>query len=337
MGAGGTPANEVVASIGSGKDYADIATWEAATDDDCVNGFGVGDYSDPCSPVGELYDEDYSEAITFSGATTDSTHYRRLSVAAGERHSGDFPKVDSGAKVTGVSVVSEDYFELEWMIVELNSTVTGIVVSGGQDVLLRLIICEMGTNGYDAFSLQPGNGTNPVAENCIGITRRGGSTAASTFVCGYQDGVKLRNCVGWAKNTVTRNAFGSYGNYTNCIGLAPNSAAFGDTSYGDWNVGSDTTAPGANSDQYDNTAAADLFEDTTDTAEDLHLKAAADGNYEGTDLSAYFTDDMDGDVRDDWDIGPDEYVVAPVGAIMNQINTQSINLGADLFDGALIA
>ena len=42
--------------------------------------------------------------------------------------------------------------------------------------------------------------------------------------------------------------------------------------------------------------------------DDYHLKAAATGvRGEGTDLSAYFTTDVDGETRVAWDIGADEY------------------------------
>ena len=316
MGQGGTPTNEVVATIGTAKDHTDIVTWEAATDDDCVNGFGVGIYSSPCSPVGEAYDTgDFSGNLTITGATTDSTHYRRLTVAAGERHSGDFPKVDTGAKNTGFIMVDEDYAEVEWLLIDTaaQSSFSAFDVQGGQDVLLRNMICDAPASKNNAFRVTPGNSKNAVVENCIGITRRAAASAYS-FRSDGLDGTLWRNCTAYGVgNNANVRGFGQ-GEPTNCIAIVRALAIAFTTpeGSGNYNIGSDTTAPGANS--IDNETAAGLFADTTGDAEDLHLKddaTAASGA--GTDLSAFFTDDIDGDTRSDWDIGADEVVGAPAG------------------------
>jgi len=313
MGAGGTPANEVVATIGSGKDHADILTWEAATDEDCTAGWGAGIYASPCSPVGQIEeDADFTDAVTFSGATTDGTHYRRLTVAEAYRHSGDFPKVDVGAKNTAYVLVAEDYFEMEWLLVEAGGSMSNfasINQTGGQDALYRNVICDVSTSGYQAFRLEPGSGKNPVVENCIGITRRS-HASTEAFYSNYLNGCKWRNCTGLGLGASNDEIY-TYGEPTNCIGIGGGATAVYKNSEGagDYNIGSDTTAPGANS--VDNVAAADLFADTTAGAEDLHLKAddtAASGL--GADLSAYFTDDIDGDARSDWDCGSDEFISA---------------------------
>ena len=56
-----------------------------------------------------------------------------------------------------------------------------------------------------------------------------------------------------------------------------------------------------------NLSSADQFVNTTEGSEDLHLKSGSDLIDAGTDLSSYFTDDIDGQSRTGaWDIGADE-------------------------------
>lgn len=108
------------------------------------------------------------------------------------------------------------------------------------------------------------------------------------------------------------------------------------------NGSSDATSPDGAA--YRNWAAADQFVSTEGGSEDLHLKAGADAIDEGTDLEETPTGvnfDIDNFDRHAegvvWDIGADEYVAAAVGAIIKQINSQGVDLGADLFNGTLIA
>jgi len=325
MGQGGTPANEVVATIGVAKDHATPEAWATATEEDCTSGWGAGDYSAACSPVGQIdEDADYNTACNIGGATTDATHYRRLTVAAAYRHEGDYPKNDVGAKQTAYVVIDEDYFEMEWLLVDAGSSMSGfssVNVTGGLNVLIRQLIADVSTSGFAAYKMSPGNDQYTVVENCIGITRRD-HNSAQVFSAGYQDDVLWRNCTGWGKGASNDEVF-EYGEPTNCIGISEGSGTVFSSSEGsgDYNIGSDETAPGANS--HDNKSAADLFADTTDTAEDLHLKAAVDGSYEGADLSASapgFTDDIDGDTRSDWDIGADEIAAAGVNVPVSAVS-----------------
>lgn len=74
----------------------------------------------------------------------------------------------------------------------------------------------------------------------------------------------------------------------------------------DYNMSSDTTAPGTNSQI--SKAASNQFVSISPGSEDLHLKAGSDAIENGTDLSGTFAIDIDGQVRSvPWDIGADEY------------------------------
>jgi len=93
-----------------------------------------------------------------------------------------------------------------------------------------------------------------------------------------------------------------------------NNASF-DNGHKDY-YGSESTQNGgsnnASSDSTGNTglqnlSSADQFVNITEGSEDLHLKSGSDLIDAGTDLSSYFTDDIDGQSRTDaWDIGADE-------------------------------
>ena len=91
---------------------------------------------------------------------------------------------------------------------------------------------------------------------------------------------------------------------------------------GDYNISSDNSAPGAHS-QHNKTLDDIKFVSTTPGSEDLHIQADSCARDAGTDLSSYFTDDIDGDTRSGaWDIGADEYISE--GGVMTQSETFSV-------------
>jgi len=312
--------NPIEKSVGAtARDYSTIIGWESDTDSNCTTGFGSGDYASPCSPVGVLYDDaDFNEAVTIGGATTSEDYHRKLTVAEGERHDRAFPKSSVGAKITGgeFNIGSfDDWFELEWVILYAAST--------GSTDLLYFKYLHNSTTAYvrqviidnaDYYAIQSSDGGlsyEVMYENCIFISRRGGG-ASVTNVDSSPSTHNFDNCTLYQAG----DAHGARGgNYTNCISIVQSSsrdAFFGGTT-GDYNIcgntngSGDTTAPGANS--IDNVLGSDLFADLTPGAEDLHLKSdstVAAGA--GTNLSAYFTIDIDGETRSNWDIGADEYV-----------------------------
>lgn len=241
----GTPANPVLKTIkGSGGDHADIAAWAADTDDNCVTGWGAGDYASACSPTGVLYSEDYAGAVTFTGATTDITHYRTLTVAAGNRHNGAFPKVPAGARVTGYLQMQEDYFLLEWEIVEAGSSMSSfcsVDYDSGSGGLIRKLVIDVSTSGYACIRIDAGNSTAIEIHNCFGIARR--SSDASCFRGGYQDDSKAKNCTCWVVGDGSF-AFGAYLECKNCIGLGTTGGTdFASTCTGNYNISGDGTAP----------------------------------------------------------------------------------------------
>jgi len=298
---GGT--NEVVESIGAtGRDYSTIAAWESATDEDCTTGWGTGVYADPCSPMGDCYDDaDFDERYVLSGATTDSTHYRRLTVHVGERHVGK-----EGAGVTLVidqeyDVVIQDlYIVIEWFLLTGTGNRSGPNnAPENSRCMIRNIVCAT-TESMSFYIANCGAGTEAYLRNCsiYGMSQYG-IHGASTIPWIVQ------NCsiLGTADYTLR------YATCTNVIASSSTGTHIFFNCTGDYNIGSDTSAPGGHS--IHSIAPADLFESIVSGSEDLHLKddnTAASGA--GSDLSASFTTDIDGETRTDWDIGADEYVSA---------------------------
>jgi len=304
----GTAANEVVKSVGTGRDYATIALWEDATTGDCTSGWGAGDYAAACSPVGDCYDDaDFTESPVIAGATTDNTHYRRLTVHAGERHAG---KNGTGVKVIGSITWTDAFGICEWLIGEHNAGTHCFIVTAlaadPADVLIQNIVLQCSTSTLKGFSLEPGASDTVVLtiRNCAVGTR---DQYGDAFSGGNNHDVVCQNCSAYVLED--EKAF-MYVDCTNCIGIVPGP---GDAYYvctGDYNIGSDKTAPGEHSIDDESS---DIFVSVADGSEDLHLASGATAADDaGDDLSGTFTIDIDGDTRVDWDIGADEYV-APAG------------------------
>lgn len=324
--------NPVEKSIGAAsRDYSTIAGWESDTDDNCVTGFGAGDYASPCSPVGVLYDDaDFNEVVTISGATTSENYHRKLTVAEGERHDGGFPKSPVGVTITDlVQILNYDnWFELEWVII-YRASLGGYglylqYLNNSTTLYVRNIIVDIAD--YHGV-LQSDGGLSYTVEmyNSIIIARRGGGGRCLNFDASPSTAI-FRNCTAYYAG----DGYGAFGNnntyYYNTIAVGGGArAAWYGTGNGDYNAGgnsngsTDTTAPGINS--IDSIDPDLVFTDTTDGAEDLHLLSGstvvAAG---GTSQSTYFTIDIDGDTRSNWDIGADEYVSSGSTLLPNMLN-----------------
>ena len=282
---GGT--NEVVKSVGAtGRNYPDTATWEADTDEDCTAGWGAGDYADPCSPVGDCYDDADLAGAIIAGATTDSTHYRTLTVHSGQRHAG---VNGSGVNLTSAVTLNGDaYAVVEWILFTGAVNHPILALNAGTGLMFQQLV--LATTGN--YGIKGGDPTKNFARNCIAHGQ-----AYRSF---YR--VTAQNCS--VLTDPTTHAF-YMAAPTNCIACGSGAGAWLSAS-GDYNVGT-LTPPGGNS--IDGVAAADIFANIGEGTEDLHLLSdATAASAAALDLSAYFTDDIDADTRSDWDIGADECV-----------------------------
>ena len=307
------PANEVIKTVGAtARDHSTIIAWEAATDDNCVAGFGAGDYSDPCSPVGDCYDDgDFTDNVTIAGATTDATHYRRLTVHDGERHDGT--NNGTGVKSTKYLLIGnyDDYFIAEWLIIDVadgdgtNNTAAYFTYShNGTTLTVRECVIECS----DYYCIQTNDGglsRDVYVQNCICY---GAKAGGRTIRADTSDDI---NCQNVSAYTATNSTVFYYTDCANCIGINNGAAVTYDNCTGDYNIGDDTSAPGVNSIDNETTA---IWKSVAGGSEDLHLAdGATAADDAGDDLSGTFTVDIDDETRVDWDIGADEYVSAPAG------------------------
>jgi len=278
--------NETVQSIGAtGRNHSTIAAWEAATDVDLVaSGY---------SPVGECYDDADLAGFVMDGATTSADYYRRLTVAVGQRHDGT-------AYGGGVNSVGADYTHqlrefygvVEWLICS-GSDALGLRSYGGPENSRHWYrSCVVACSGEYGFCVETmGAGSEVTAENCV---------VHSAALYGFYYVTTLYNCSILGANRGVR-----FAACYNVISIGGVTACFADCT-GSNNISGDATDAGG--DTINNVDKDDIFTNTGGGTEDLHLKSdvtAASGA--GADLSAYFTTDIDGDTRVDWDIGADEY------------------------------
>ena len=314
--------NEDVKTFGAagyGRDYTSLATWEDATDIDCVTG--------TTSPVLECYKDAGSYAISsgfeISGADTSATYFRVLRAASGSRHSG---VPGSGVKFAcSAEVTLYDHYlhisDLEWVGAFNSSSVCGPLSDyfGYGRLYVEIVGC--------LFSA-----TNSGSELGYGL-----KLPCESQACGY---LKVVNCIaydcdgaGFYLNasasfcsSCTSAGNGTYGFryvtyepiYKNCI-ASGNATADWNTAGGDTgtthNLSGDATAPAAGTYYRSKTL---YFMAAQGRTGDYRIAPAdLDAKGKGTDLSAdgtfAFDDDSAFNLRSGaWDLGASNY--APAGS-----------------------
>jgi len=308
-------------------------TWyPTANGNDTTNAWTPTDAGDSVIAVAECHKDDHSGIITdqpdINGSTTDATNYLKITVHVDDRHTGT---ASSGCRVNLAGTlwgfgVGDDYVQVEWL--ELKN---------------------WGANGYHRTALGLGN-AGCVASNLIIHDQVTGNTGCAVSLTLTS---KLMNCFIWddegeanglvrtSKNATAEvynctvyasgsgmDCYSNYGEYlnvstlklVNCIGISESGTCFNDHAYGSWtagsnyNLSSDTTAPGANAVKSVNIDAQFVTKGT-----DHHLVVGSGAIDTGTDLVdtpanvKYDIDNRDRDAEGDtWDIGADEYVATEV-------------------------
>lgn len=282
---------------GGGKDYSSLATWEQATDINCVTG--------TTSPVLEVYAGAHDDNDELDGATTSSTYFRIVRPADGEGHSG-IPKVDGSVAAfvqsdsgNDVLRIGENYTWFQDLVVKATSNATNseyncITETGTGNGFCGTLCVDStnsGTGMHHGFLVY--NGCIYVNNLSINMETRGfifiATTSAFVYNCTASEndvgfwnntsGQELINCLSSGNSSVDIDT-----NFTQTTCLDGGSPSFVDTSGDDYHLASDDTAAKDN----------------------------------GTDLSGdsdfAFDDDIDGETRSDWDIGFDEYIVSGIPA-----------------------
>lgn len=314
-----------VTSIGSdgGDTYSSVAAWEAGTDNDLSAATGSS-----TREIGEMRGEEFTDAVTFFGATTDVNFYRWLRSMDGH----EFDHTDkSGARtvVTGTTTMftsSDDYFRFGGSegassgSVGLKFTNTATSVrncfnsnsTGSNGAIVKQIVC------YDCTAANPGGDIYPFIAsdvatfyNCL-IFNIDADDRVRGFTCVTASDLTAYNCVAYDCTGAT--GYGFYrGFFYNCYAGACTTKTF-NGSDGNYN-GADNTDTSVFTNNLQSKAGANQFQSVSGGSEDFHLKTGADLIDAGND--AYGNDfDIDGafaGTRDD--MGVHEFVAAPGGYI----------------------
>lgn len=248
-----------------------------------------------------------SGTFTANGATTDSTHYRKISVPESDRHNG---LINNGARISlsnGYFYMNEGYLKVEYLafsqiIYNIASSYYGIRMAGGYATLRNCFIQNVSNSASNNAGVLIG-GTTPVVHNCVVLNADGegmrstASFASSTvYNCTiYNTGLVGLSLSGTASTMDTKNCL--------IIGSAGNCYS-----------GAQTKTNCGSSDATGTTGLIELtasneFVSVTSGAENLHIKAGATSIDAGVDLGAGYAIDIDSYTRTGtWDLGADEYV-----------------------------
>ncbi|WP_455387614.1 hypothetical protein [Petrachloros mirabilis] len=293
------------------RDYSTITAWEADLDNSGV-------YSSGDDALGECYaDSDFNEAVTINGGGTVGLNSIRLSVAAGQRH--------TGTENTGARIAKSAY---GWCIED----------AGTIPVIIEWL--EFAGLGAAASvgAARPTATNSLTIRNCLGYdlgstrgfteSNRGGTAATLNIldcICWGGQGNHFGTFTGAGSGEGTLNILNctSYGATTDGLsapwsGWTATAKNVSSTDSGSSNIGVGyTTATNYTTDSQGGTN----YVSITGGSEDFHVAGAGSALYNaGTDLGTTPSGveiDIDGRDRDangdTWDIGADEYVAAAAG------------------------
>jgi hypothetical protein len=315
-----TSYNEKTYGSAGGRDYTALATWEADTDTDLVTatkGEVLTCYADSAT---------YSDSnVDIAGATTNSSYFRVIRAASGKRgtRTSGVRFEYSSASPSFIFILNENYSRAHDIGVKVtytgNNKTTGsqgILLNASPSICIGCTVYDVTSDGLNGImaGISAVGGTSYIINCYVYNTTGGGSWG------GYSGGIRIngKGVKSYAYNcTVTNcgnNGFradnsGGGGIAKNCISV---------------NNGTNFKT-GEGTDAWTQTTCA--TSGVTFAADGYHLASNDTGAINaGTDLSAdgtfAFDDDIDGETRDDWDIGCDEYVAAatakPYYYFMNQ-------------------
>jgi hypothetical protein len=288
-------------SAGGGEDYTSLATWEADTDIDV-------------SVTGQVLTCSagiHNDSVTLAGATADSDGFRVIRAAGGARGTPT-----SGVRFVNAATAAATPMNIEETYARMYDIASKITVRGGN----YYAIAFRSTSAYTGFA-------GCIAYYCVGA----GTSYAVGFLLGEANPMYAIDCV-------AKNMTGGSGSFAHAgirvtggaVGYLYNCTVVDCTYYGieAYTVTGQTTTiylkntisqnNGTNIGGY-GSGTENIYQTTNATSgvtfviDGYHLDStdtAAINN--GTDLSANaifaFDDDVDGETRDDWDIGCDEYV-----------------------------
>lgn len=294
---------EVISTIrSSGGDYTSLTSWEAGEQGNLVSLDEIH--------TAECYDDwgsGLSTSLNIDGSTTDSTRYMKITVASGHRHNGTFQSAFYIVADTGNTVcirLNDPWCHLEWLDIDAATNSKYGIYAPLQPCVLKNCLVKS-TGGNYCYLLQYNTTPTSVVQSCLAVGgARGFSithvTLYNCVVSGCTSGVvadageSTRYSI---YNTVVRNCTTNWLSTGVDLGSSHNATS-----------SASDDAPGSNS--VTGVASGDFVDATNN---DFHLASGSVLIGAGTDLSATFTTDIDGDTWPSgsaWDIGFDYYVSA---------------------------
>jgi len=335
-------ATEVVKIVdpdnGPGTDYTSLSAWEAGEQGNLVDDDKIAIAK--CRNTGGSAD---TTALEIRGWTTDTDHYIKIWTDPNEgyRHDGTAGTgyrldITDGSQVI---YIRESHVKIFGLELTGSGTEYGFYAAAWESIddieLAYNLIHDLGGTDASSGGITFGTSTRYISNlkfyNNI-IYNIGGSGFHSKSASSNSGNIfnnTIFNCN--KSNNVweagIRDESGQFVFKNNAVFDSGNKDYYGNEATqngGSNNASSDDTGNSG----LQNLSSSNQFVDTTDGSEDLHLKSGADLIDAGTDLSSYFTDDIDGDTRSGtWDIGADEYVSAAAPTKVQVIIISKNNLG----------
>lgn len=308
-------------SAGGGEDYTSLATWEADTDTDLVT--GTSGYVLTCSSGV------HNDSVVLAGATTNANYFRVIRAASGARGTPTsgvrFEKSGTLADIFTINNQEAHFrcFDIAAKAVTTSSSSVTHAVS---------FICTVTTPSYwvgcVAYNTANTGSANSLAAgfyvgyyagqahyiiNCA-VYNINGQHAIDGGIMGTVSTAGTSNV--YIYNTTINNTNSRPGiTFATGINGTVLNLYVKNTIIQDWTTAAISVSGSGTENLYQTTNATS---GVTFAADGYHLDSTDTGAIgDGTDLSAdgvfAFDDDIDGDTRNDWDIGADEYVAPATG------------------------
>jgi hypothetical protein len=331
----------VTKSIGSGKDYSNIAAWISDLSNGAV-------YSSGDDAIGELYDSSYDEGFVIDDSEFSlDLNSITLRANSSEKHDGT---PDSGVKITYTGTVSNEtpvyqvayttgtygndkvmIEDIEFGDITTSASVNFFLIDLGirSSIMSRCLINNVVHTGpaSQTFKVFGPDTQKPVIQNTMifncGKDGGAGSSAGKCIAIDVanESYSKINNCT--IHNIYdTADTYGGFGGvYINTIITNCDDNFKQSTGSSDYNLSTDSTAPGSNSPVP--ALITIIYVSTTQGSENLHLRNRAPALRKGSDLGTtnggqYDIDGYDRDTNEfRWDIGADQCHRCVVGYVPN--------------------
>lgn len=307
----------------SGGDYTSLNAAEAGEQADLVTADVQLDI--------ECYAFDDTTSCSFNGWTTDATRYIRVFTPSTERHAGVWTtskyRRRSSTGFGAVTTVNEDYVRFEGIqFYQPSGSYTALIrvdAATAASTDIRVTNCIL--NG---MSMTTGLGLTYCGSGAVTIENSlayGGSgkgiySNSSSIAQYYIDNCTVVACGTYGMEQASTSGFTVRNTYVGGNGTDAYNGTFTRTTCMHSSATSYTGSTGSIA--YDTSN----FTNVTGGSEDLHLVTGSDLIDAGTDLSADFTIDIDGETRSGtWDIGADELVSG--GAVVTSHGLSAIMQG----------